>query len=165
MADNGDADHDGHQNGEVALTLVAFTTAKNNAPQIKVKMANSGLEQTKVLIDASQSMDADGDPLQFTWQFAADVSFQQLRHGVIELTLPKVDKDTWLNFGVQVSDGQQTVKQALQLLVQDKPITPDPEPQPQPDAGEGSGGSINLLMLLALLFIAGFRKAEQLNRT
>lgn len=104
-------------------------------------------EGAQVSIDASGSSDEDGDDLSYHWRQLTD-AFIHFDHdqSVLTFTAPKVEGDTPVEFELTVTDGENTVTQKFQLVIEDKT-----------ESGGVAGGSMNFLLLL-LLPIVGLRR-------
>ncbi|WP_462162962.1 immunoglobulin-like domain-containing protein [Pseudoalteromonas xiamenensis] len=108
IVDGGEYDNDGQVNGAVADPGMMAVQRANNAPDVSVVSTNiTANEQTQVVLDASNSTDADGDNLSYVWQQTSGtpVQLEQANMAVASFMAPDITTNAQLTFSVTVSDG------------------------------------------------------------
>ncbi|WP_418285062.1 PKD domain-containing protein [Halorubrum sp. DTA46] len=117
---------------ESTQTTITVEEPDQNTPPT----ADAGDDQTvdegdSVTLDATGSSDQDGDALTYQWTQTAgpDVTLSDADTATPSFTAPEVDGDETLTFQVEVSDGQASDTDTVDITVQDVP-----EPNQEPTA-------------------------------
>ncbi|WP_025819789.1 M4 family metallopeptidase [Shewanella marina] len=147
LADGGIYDNDNERNGHVSFTGVVVTERANTLPEIVIQMVTQANEATKIIIDASASIDFDGDRLRYHWTLPDALVATEIATGKLEVQLPNVDSHTQFTIELMVSDGIAEVSQQVQVQVNNV-VSETAVP-----AQESSGGSLSILSLLVLFII------------
>ena len=138
---------------KVSTSFVLTVTPSNDAPTAKVVSSSVvGTAGNNITLDASNSIDVDGDQLSFTWEQKSGATLSSTATGS-KLTLSNVASGNY-SFMVTVSDGTLTSKAEVSLKVEDKQVVTEVTP-------ESSGGSMgfgSLFMLMSLLGLAYRRR-------
>ncbi|MBX0295322.1 malectin domain-containing carbohydrate-binding protein [Haloarcula nitratireducens] len=106
---------------------VEYVTPPANQPPTADAGADQTVdENTEVTLDASGSDDPNGDQLGYTWTQTAgpDVSLSVNDGEQTTFTAPEVDSETTLTFEVNVSDGEATDADTVNVTVQDTDTAP-----------------------------------------
>jgi hypothetical protein len=119
IEDGGANDADGMANGVVKDPGVLVTERPNQAPMISLVSSLNVDEETNVNLDASDTSDADGDPLTYAWTQLSGktVELTNQNTSVINFTSLAVTADEVLSFELTVSDGFDTVTATITVTV------------------------------------------------
>ncbi|MBS3797975.1 S8 family serine peptidase [Pseudoalteromonas sp. BDTF-M6] len=138
-----------HPSDAVSTNFILTVANVNDAPTAEVaQTAISATEGNTVTLDASASMDVDGDAITFEWEGP----------GTIESPNSAVTNVTGLSegehiFTVSVSDGDMVTTRDVVVTITAEQITVTPEPE-----SKSSSGSLAWLLLLSPL--AWFRRKK-----
>lgn len=118
-------------------------TIENNAPSVKVNAPASVGPDATVRLDASGTTDPDGDTLTYNWAFAGGVtvSLSNANTPVATFTAPRLEEAGQAKFVLTVSDGLETVQQAVTVNI---------EPQKK---SSGAMGWFLVLLALPLVWL------------
>lgn len=134
---------------KVSTSFILTVTPENDAPSAKVVSSNViGTAGNTIILDASNSLDVDGDALSFSWEQKSGTALTSTTAGS-KITLSNVPSGNY-SFIVTVSDGSLTSKAEVSLKVENKQVATEVKP-------ESSGGAFSfcsLLMLMSLLRLA-----------
>ena len=114
----------------------------NTAPAVKVNAPSSVGPDATVRLDASGTTDADGDQLTYSWAFAGGVtvSLSNANTPVATFTAPRLDEAGQAKFVLTVSDGLETVQQAVTVNI-------------EPQKSSGAMGWFLVLLALPLVWL------------
>ena len=104
----------------------------NFAPEINLSVSKAMVEENEeVILDASNTIDDNGDPLTFTWSQIAgpDIEIPDAAADRITLKMPFVNEDTDVEFKISVSDGQRTVTETVSFTITNRDLGEDYENQ------------------------------------
>lgn len=136
---------------------LSFEVFVNFAP-VAVAAGPSGLmfEGDSVRLSANDSSDPDQDDLQYSWSQTAGPQVVLSNPGISSpsFTAPNVDADITLTFAVEVSDGNLSDINSVDLLIRDKPNAVEIG-----DVISSKGGSVSTLLLAALLLFSRRNKS------
>jgi len=144
LTDGGPNDRDGRINRKVDLTLLFVK--ENSLPEIHIAGRTNLIGGEDLVLNASNTLDLDGQALTFQWtQIAGDVDLMLAEASGSELVIetPKVDKDTTIQFELKVSDGKANVTTNIEVVLQ-------PE----------EAGTLYWLVLISILLVC-MRKSRQ----
>ncbi|MBV7261402.1 chitinase [Photobacterium sp. WH24] len=99
-----------------SVTVTAKAPGSNTAPVVAVSGPATANAGDTVVLDASQSSDADGDTLTFTWTVPAGVN-ATVNGATVSFVADSYTVDTPLNFTVAVSDGTDSVTESVTVTV------------------------------------------------
>lgn len=120
-----------------ADTVDVTVTGRNRAPVARTTETLMALEGDPVVLDASASTDADGDPLRFSWRqtLGPRVDLQGAASARLEFAAPAYGMGHQLEFEVTVSDGRSAAKGLAVLVV--LPRAPDASFTAAPEGASG----------------------------
>lgn len=119
LEDGGTNDFDFTANGVIEDPGAFMVEQQNQAPEIDLPSYYEVNEQSEIVLDASNSFDADGDSLAFSWQQISGIELALLEVSSSQLiiTVPEVHANETVNFELTVSDGQNNSIATTQLLI------------------------------------------------
>jgi alpha-tubulin suppressor-like RCC1 family protein len=108
IEDGGANDADFTINGSVEDPGVFVIEKANNAPNIDLATDTQTNEETSISLDASQTTDADGDELTYSWQqlSGVEVELTETTNATLTFISPSVTTDEQLTFELTVDDGR-----------------------------------------------------------
>ncbi len=139
--------------GQVTVNVEA-----NVAPNAQVAQATITVnEGAAVNLNASNSSDANGDSLTYSWVQTSGgaVTLNNASTSSASFTAPQVTATTSYAFEVTVSDGELEDKAIVTVNVNNT------TPPPEPPASGGGGGSTGILALLGLSLLAISRRRRK----
>jgi len=160
IEDGGPNDADGLINGQVEDPGV-LTSFTNTAPIIVLETSVTVNENSLVNIDASNSSDADGDNLTYTWTQLDGVKVEIITPNAASLsfTAPEVESQMTLIFLLTINDGYTSVEQQVNVIVNNVQVTnelpeQDPSSSSVPDSSSSGGTTtVNFLVWIFCLLI------------
>jgi hypothetical protein len=119
IEDGGPNDADFTVNGAVEDPGAVGIEQQNNAPIIVLDNLIEVNEETEFTLDASNTTDADGDPLNFSWVQTSGIEVELTDPTNAQLTLvsPSVSEDEILTFELTVDDGIDSSISTMQITV------------------------------------------------
>ena len=140
---------------KVSTSFILTVTPENDAPTAKVVSSNViGTSGNTITLDASNSLDVDGDAVSFAWEQKSGTALTTTAAGS-KLTLSNVASGNY-SFVVTVSDGMLSSKAEVTLKVEDKQVVTEVKP-------ESSGGAMGFgsLLMMSLLGVAYRRRTRK----
>lgn len=136
-------------------TSKSFKVKPNSAPTISIDAPESAEEGVTVTLDASGTVDNEGEELSFNWSVeAGGVTLSKQAEAVTSFEVPSISSDTTATLTLTVTDasGYQSVESIdIQLLNKSSGGNNDDN---NSDGGSGGGStSMFLLLLLSLVYL------------
>lgn len=113
---------------ELGLTdskTVKVTVISNVAPEIRTELLIYVFEGEKVSLDASKTIDPNGDLMYFNWShfdltFIPVVELVNSKTPIVSFVAPLVDKQTYMPIALQVTDGSEESYEMVKVYIKDK---------------------------------------------